>query len=234
MTVNKPWVLWVLAAALTGTAWAQNIGIGEIEEAYRDTYEKITGTFGLYEKYLPKNRLIQLKAVRRTAQENSGYDINHVLRVSKPLVDECDRIVLENLADRLDTAGLKYERLESSSPQLQTQYAEFSRKRAETPELLVTKAGLEEIEAFVNTVDALYAEAAWLRAPGERTVPPGEREGTEGRYLVKEGDFLRDIARRLYGDEMQWRRIYRANPVITNPDLIYPGMEFVIPPRSSS
>ena len=91
---------------------------------------------------------------------------------------------------------------------------------------MVTKAGLEEIETFINTIDALYAQAAWTWAPSD-TRPQGE----QGRYLVKAGDFLRDIARRLYGNEMEWPRIYRANPAITNPDLIYPGMEFVIPPR---
>ncbi|MDR2490279.1 MAG: LysM peptidoglycan-binding domain-containing protein [Spirochaetaceae bacterium] len=48
-------------------------------------------------------------------------------------------------------------------------------------------------------------------------------------YVVKQGDYLRNIALRAYGNEMEWPRIRDANPAITNPDLIYPGMVILIP-----
>ena len=49
-------------------------------------------------------------------------------------------------------------------------------------------------------------------------------------YVVKPGDSLSLIAKRFYGDPMQWKRIYETNrSKISNPDLIHPGQEFVIP-----
>jgi nucleoid-associated protein YgaU len=49
-------------------------------------------------------------------------------------------------------------------------------------------------------------------------------------YVVKEGDSLSRIARREYGDEQQWRRIFEANrDIIDDPDLIHPGQQLRIP-----
>ena len=50
-------------------------------------------------------------------------------------------------------------------------------------------------------------------------------------YTVKSGDSLSKIAKHLYGDAKKWRKIYEANKdQIKNPDLIYPGQVFTIPP----
>jgi nucleoid-associated protein YgaU len=50
------------------------------------------------------------------------------------------------------------------------------------------------------------------------------------RYTVVKGDSLSKIAKRVYGDAGQWRKIYEANrDQIKNPDLIYPGQTFTIP-----
>ena len=49
-------------------------------------------------------------------------------------------------------------------------------------------------------------------------------------YTVVKGDSLSKIAKHLYGDAQQWRKIYDANrDQIKNPDLIYPGQTFTIP-----
>ena len=49
-------------------------------------------------------------------------------------------------------------------------------------------------------------------------------------YTVVKGDSLSKIAKRLYGDAQQWRKIYEANKdQIQNPDLIHPGQTFRIP-----
>jgi hypothetical protein len=49
-------------------------------------------------------------------------------------------------------------------------------------------------------------------------------------YTVKPGDTLRSIAARFLGDERRWRIIFQANrDKISNPDIIRPGMELVIP-----
>lgn len=50
-------------------------------------------------------------------------------------------------------------------------------------------------------------------------------------YTVKSGDSLSKIAKHLYGDAKKWRKIFDANKdKIKNPDLIYPGQVFTIPP----
>jgi len=49
-------------------------------------------------------------------------------------------------------------------------------------------------------------------------------------YIVKSGEWLWDIARKEYGTPIGWFRIYEANRAkIRNPELIYPGQQFVIP-----
>ena len=50
-------------------------------------------------------------------------------------------------------------------------------------------------------------------------------------YTVKSGDCLSAIAREVYGDASQWRKIYEANRSIIgkNPNLIFPGQTYTIP-----
>lgn len=49
-------------------------------------------------------------------------------------------------------------------------------------------------------------------------------------YTVKEDDYLKKIAKTIYGDESKWETIYEANKnVIKNPNLIYVGQVLVIP-----
>jgi len=63
---------------------------------------------------------------------------------------------------------------------------------------------------------------------GESSTAPSSSTGTT--YTVKSGDSLSKIAKAHYGDASKWKRIYEANRnKIKNPDLIYPGQEFIIP-----
>jgi nucleoid-associated protein YgaU len=50
-------------------------------------------------------------------------------------------------------------------------------------------------------------------------------------YTVVKGDSLSRIAKSLYGDANQWRKIYDANKTVigNNPDLIKPGQVLNIP-----
>lgn len=52
-----------------------------------------------------------------------------------------------------------------------------------------------------------------------------------GSYVVKKGDCLWKIAKQFYGNGSQWQKIYNANKAVIggNPNLIYPGQQFVIP-----
>jgi nucleoid-associated protein YgaU len=49
-------------------------------------------------------------------------------------------------------------------------------------------------------------------------------------YTVQKGDSLSKIAKRVYGDAQQWRKIHEANrDIIDNPDLIHPGQVLKLP-----
>ena len=51
-------------------------------------------------------------------------------------------------------------------------------------------------------------------------------------YTVAKGDSLSKIAKEFYGDAMKYPVIFEANkPMLTNPDLIYPGQMLRIPPQ---
>lgn len=59
---------------------------------------------------------------------------------------------------------------------------------------------------------------------------PAAPEKKEESYVVVAGDSLSKIAKRLYGDANQWRRIFEANrDRIKDPDLIQPGWKLRIP-----
>ena len=54
--------------------------------------------------------------------------------------------------------------------------------------------------------------------------------GAARQYTVKSGDTLSKIAKAMYGDAAQWKKIHAANKAkIPNPDLIHPGDELTIP-----
>lgn len=54
--------------------------------------------------------------------------------------------------------------------------------------------------------------------------------GGQRTYTVASGDNLTAIARQFYGDGNQWHRIYDANrDKISDPNLIHPGQQLVIP-----
>jgi nucleoid-associated protein YgaU len=52
-------------------------------------------------------------------------------------------------------------------------------------------------------------------------------------YTVQKGDSLSKIAKEVYGDAMKYPVIFEANkPMLTDPNLIYPGQVLRIPPAS--
>jgi nucleoid-associated protein YgaU len=52
-------------------------------------------------------------------------------------------------------------------------------------------------------------------------------------YTVEKGDSLSKIAKEFYGDAMKYSVIFDANkPMLTDPNLIYPGQVLRIPPAS--
>jgi nucleoid-associated protein YgaU len=64
-----------------------------------------------------------------------------------------------------------------------------------------------------------------VQGGGSSTAPNAQRT-----YTVQRGDSLSKIAKQMYGDAKQWRRIADANKDrIKNPDVIQPGWVLTIP-----
>lgn len=76
------------------------------------------------------------------------------------------------------------------------------------------------------------APAAVLPAPvTKETATPASAPAVEEQpsYIIKQGDTLWDIANTFLKDPFLWPFIWKANPSITNPDLIFAGNKLVIP-----
>lgn len=65
------------------------------------------------------------------------------------------------------------------------------------------------------------------RADAQTAAPTKQKKS----YTVKKGDCLSAIAREVYGDASQWKKIYEANKSIIgkNPNLIFAGQTYTIP-----
>jgi uncharacterized protein YidB (DUF937 family) len=65
---------------------------------------------------------------------------------------------------------------------------------------------------------------------GSSSTAPAPARPAPRTYKVVAGDSLSKIAKKVYGDANQWRRIFEANrDQIKDPDKIFPGQEFEIP-----
>ncbi len=62
--------------------------------------------------------------------------------------------------------------------------------------------------------------------------PAAPAKHEQDKYTIKKGDTLWDISNAFYKDPFLWPLLWKANPYITNPDLIYPGNKLAIPSLS--
>ena len=89
-------------------------------------------------------------------------------------------------------------------------------------------AGSSELR--VDEVDAGGIVARRIAVPYE---PAGTPPGGAGTYIVQRGNSLWLIARQVYGQGVRYTAIYSANrDQIRDPDRIYPGQQFKLPPHS--
>jgi nucleoid-associated protein YgaU len=76
---------------------------------------------------------------------------------------------------------------------------------------------------------AIEAKVGKISSHLEVQVSAGSAAGGR-KYTVKSGDSLSKIAKELYGDAAQWKKIHAANAdLIRDPDKIQPGWTLNIP-----
>ena len=96
-----------------------------------------------------------------------------------------------------------------------------------------TQAAKDKAQQVVQGLGVAAANYLTVQGvPGGVTLGSGEAAmGSAAKtYTVKSGDTLSKIAKQLYGDATQWKKIHEANKAkIPNPDLIHPGDELTIP-----
>ena len=61
------------------------------------------------------------------------------------------------------------------------------------------------------------------------SVTPRQTTPTSGLYTVQAGDSLGSIAHQQWGSAILWKRLWQANPTLSNPDQIRVGQRLVIP-----
>lgn len=96
-----------------------------------------------------------------------------------------------------------------------------------TPVEPPTPAKPQTVVAAAPPVDADAVVPTLRAAP---VGPPEARRFASGKAIIRHGDNLWTIARRVYGDGLKYTTIYRANQdQIRNPSRIYPGQVFELP-----
>jgi hypothetical protein len=86
----------------------------------------------------------------------------------------------------------------------------------------------------IDMLDESGRVTAVIALPFERATPQeAARANAAGQVIVQPGNSLWRIARRIYGQGLQYTVIYEANrDQIRDPDLIYPGQIFTAPSDS--
>jgi len=93
--------------------------------------------------------------------------------------------------------------------------------------------GSDSLSKLSDEIDALTSEKVQKDEAASYTSSlKGEvstRENEMRIIVVQKGDTLGKIAQRAYGNVMEYKKIYKANPNLTRPDRIYVGQKLRIP-----
>jgi len=80
-----------------------------------------------------------------------------------------------------------------------------------------------------STGTAASSQQAAGQPQNGQAAPATDSPEQPGKYLIRQGDTLWDIANAFYRDPFLWPLIWKSNPSVNDPDLIYPGNTLVIP-----
>jgi nucleoid-associated protein YgaU len=96
---------------------------------------------------------------------------------------------------------------------------------------VTTQAAKDKAQQVVQGLGVAAANYLTVQGvSGGVSLGSGEAAAAARHYTVKSGDTLGKIAKQMYGDAAQWKKIHAANKEkIPNPDLIHPGDELTIP-----
>ncbi|NLD38231.1 MAG: peptidoglycan-binding protein LysM [Desulfatiglans sp.] len=88
----------------------------------------------------------------------------------------------------------------------------------------------EKIALAVGNVNGVSKVDDRIQVDTSKAAPEQKPEPETKYYTVAKGDTLSKIAKEFYGNPMKYTVIFEANkPMLTNPDLIYPGQVLRIP-----
>jgi len=94
-------------------------------------------------------------------------------------------------------------------------------------------SGSDALSQLSDQIDALTSEKVQETDTKSYTTSLQSEVGTRKNEMriivVKKGDTLGKIAQRAYGNVMDYKKIYKANPSLTRPDRIYVGQKLRIP-----
>jgi hypothetical protein len=110
--------------------------------------------------------------------------------------------------------------------------------RAEASKIVMAIGNSDGITRVDNQMRVPLSSIQPAATPAAAAAPGGDPAGDVDAdeeavvfYPVAKGDTLSGIAKRLYGDPMKYPKIFEANqPMLTDPDKIYPGQVLRVPP----
>jgi hypothetical protein len=80
-----------------------------------------------------------------------------------------------------------------------------------------------------STGTAATSQRAAEQPQNGQAAPAPASPEQSGKHIIRQGDTLWDIANAYYRDPFLWPLIWKSNPAVNDPDLIYPGKTLVIP-----
>jgi len=216
-----------------------------------------------YQRYLPIENLgeyHEYSAFLSEMKENNQEDFRRGISESSESIQYLYEIVMSILVDedrrvtqQLNALKENFE-LDEEVIAAVNMYESFSAEINENT-FPVDKDGFVEC---IRIIDELYsrlitrARYVLIRKPSNVAVgnltdtdlpqsDPTDSPRHDNVYDVAEGDYLKKIAARVYGNESLWKHIYRENidnrsflPDPNNADLILPGVSIRIPPIPSN
>lgn len=113
--------------------------------------------------------------------------------------------------------------IEASNPGVEGLQVSYSNGVVELSGQAESAEAMEKAVLLAGNIEGVEeVKASGLSAP--------PAEGPVEYYTIESGDTLSKLAKKYYGDPMQYPKIFKANKeVIKDPDLIYPGQKIRIP-----